>query len=58
VELEFRGEDESVPDLLRTLMARGIKIYGCTRKEPDLETIFERMVNGTPIGREVEKFRR
>jgi ABC-2 type transport system ATP-binding protein len=44
VELEFRGEDESIPELLSSLVARGIKIYGCTRKEPDLETIFERIV--------------
>ncbi len=45
VELEFRGEDASVPELLSALVAKGVKIYSCTRKEPDLEAIFEKIVN-------------
>jgi ABC-2 type transport system ATP-binding protein len=44
VDLEVRAKQEQIPSLLKCLMLSGIKVYTCTRKQPDLETIFERLI--------------
>ena len=43
--LEIRAMQEDIPVVIERLMARGIKVYTCTRKQPDLETIFERLIS-------------
>lgn len=45
VDLELKANEEQIPSLLNRLMGSGIKVYTCTCKQPDLETIFQRLIN-------------
>jgi len=45
MELELKAKEENIPHLLKHLVASGIKVYNCTRKETDLEEIFEKLIN-------------
>ncbi|NVM21042.1 MAG: ABC transporter ATP-binding protein [Desulfobacterales bacterium] len=45
VDLELKAKEEQIPSVLKHLIGSGIKVYTCTRKETDLEEIFERLIN-------------
>ena len=45
VDLELSAKQEDIPILLERLVGSGIKVYTCTRKQPDLEEIFEKLIN-------------
>ena len=45
VDLEVRAKQEQIPSLLKRLVGSGIKVYTCTPKQPDLETIFEKLID-------------
>ena len=45
VELELREKQDNMPRLLKDLLNSGIKVYTCTHKEIELETIFNQLIS-------------
>jgi ABC-type multidrug transport system ATPase subunit len=45
MELEIKAKEERIPALINRLVSAGVKVYACKEKEPDLEKIFENLIN-------------
>jgi ABC-2 type transport system ATP-binding protein len=45
LEIEIRENEQHMPDILKELVDRQIKVYSCIHKQPDLEDIFEQLTD-------------
>jgi len=47
-EVEFRAQEQEIPNMVRLLVSRGIEVRACKSKNVELEEVFEKLVNHGP----------
>jgi len=44
VEVEVKGAEDHIPALIKQLIQNGVNVYQCTRKQIDLQRVFEKLI--------------